>query len=484
MKPMPGYKAERVFLKILCSLILLNITVAVTWGQDRPNIVLIITDDQRTDEINFMTNVNALLIQQGTNFLRSFASYPLCCPVRATFITGQYPHNHGVLDVPPNGGYRQLNHTNTLPVWLEKAGYYTVHIGKYLNGYGQHVPPETIPPGWTEWYGAVDPSTYKYNGYFLNENGTIKRYGSGAANYQTDVYARKAVDLIQRMAAGGRRFFLSLAFLAPHDDRDDIPGPKPANRHSGRFATAALPRPPSFNERDVSDKPAIIRRLPLLDGTVQANLTTAYRRRLESLLAVDDAVKEIVDALRETQQLHNTVIIFVSDNGFLLGEHRLNRTKIHSYEESVRTPLIIRHPQFPKRRSVSKLVGDVDLGPTIVELARATPRRIMDGHSLMLLVQNPSAAWRNHLLLEAQHVETGNTIRYAAVRSVRYVYVEHNTGERELYNLADTASGCSAADPYQLFSQHSKACYGSQLSSLRARLNILRTCAGQECWQE
>jgi N-acetylglucosamine-6-sulfatase len=449
----------------------------------RPNIVFIVTDDHRADEINLMFNVTARLIQNGKYFVKSYASYPLCCPARATFLTGQYPHNHGVLDNPPSGGYRKLDHTNTLPVWLQRAGYHTVHIGKYLNGYGQQVPPTTIPPGWSEWYGAIDTSTYKFIRFSLNENGVVVRYGSGTENYQTDVYARKAVDLISRMATGAKPFFLSLSFLAPHEDRDDIPGPRPAARHAGRFATAQLPRPPSFNEQNVSDKPTLIRNMPLLDGSAQATLTTAYRRRLESLLAVDEAVKEIIDVLQETQQLQNTVIIFVSDNGFLLGEHRIDRKKVHPYEESVHIPLIIRHPQFPTRQSVTKLVGHVDLAPTIVELAGAKPQRLMDGRSLMALVRNPSASWRNHLLLEAQHVETGNNILYSAVRSNNYVYVEHQTGERELYNLSDGTSSCSARDPHQLVSQHSSACYGSQISSLRSRLGILKDCAGQTCWQ-
>jgi arylsulfatase A-like enzyme len=450
----------------------------------RPNIVFIVTDDQRADEINLMFNVTAGLIRNGTYFVNSYASYPLCCPARATFLTGQYPHNHGALDIPPNGGYRQLNHTNTLAVWLQRAGYHTVHIGKYLNGYGQQVPPTTIPPGWTEWYGAVDTSSYKFFGYRLNENGVIVRYESGTQqNYQTDVYARKTVDLIHRMATGTKPFFVSLSFLAPHEDQDDIPGPRPAARHAGRFATAPLPRPPSFNEQNVSDKPAVIRNMRLLDATAQTNLTTAYRRRLESLLAVDEAVKSIIDALQETQQLHNTVIIFVSDNGFLLGEHRINQKKTHPYEESVHIPLIIRHPEFPTRQSVTKLVGQVDLAPTIVELAGATPQRLMDGRSLMALVRNPSASWRSHLLLESQHVGTGSNIWYSGVRSNRYVYVEHQTGERELYNVSDGTGTCSSRDPFQLVSQHSNACYASQISSLRSRLGILRDCAGQTCWQ-
>ena len=483
MQHMRSGRASRLVRMTACLAVLFSLfPLAYASAATRPNIVFLVTDDQRTDEMSIMKNVMVLLVNQGTSFTKSFVAYSLCCPARATFLTGQYPHNHHVLDIPPSGGYIKLDHTNTLPVWLQQAGYYTVHIGKYLNGYGQQVPPTTIPPGWTEWYAAIDPYTYKYYNYKLNENGTMVSYGSREQDYQTDVYARKAVDFIQRRAASSTPFFLSVSVLAPHDNKDRTP-PTPAPRHKGRFATVPLAKLPSFNEADVSDKPAIIQAMPRLDTTAMAKITTANRQRLESLLAVDEAVKAIFDALEATNELANTVIIFVSDNGFLNGEHRVNRTKMHPYEESVRVPLIIRHPQFLGRKAVAKMVSHVDLAPTIVDLAQATPERVMDGRSLLPLVQNPSAAWRNLVLLEAHHVETGNMIKYMAVRSPNYVYVEHDTGERELYNISDAASSCAAADPYQLVSQHLNACYAAKRSDLQGQLKILRTCAGDTCWR-
>jgi arylsulfatase A-like enzyme len=266
---------------------------------------------------------------------------------RATFLTGQHAHNHKVLNnVGPTGGYRRLDHTNTLATWLQAAGYYTAHIGKYLNGYGVQVPRTTIPPGWTEWYGTPDPDAYAFYNYSINENGTLVFYGEGEENYQTDVYARKATDFIQRMAAQTTPFFLSIAPLPPHEDPNEAkfttvtPGPEPAPRHKGLFQNESLPRPPSFNEADVSDKPAMIRALPRLSSTKINSLTTAYRRRLESLLAVDELLKAVMDTLAATNQLDKTVVIFTSDNGYLQGEHRLAspNAKVFLYEESIRVP--------------------------------------------------------------------------------------------------------------------------------------------------
>src|SRR5262245_3724595 len=237
----------------------------------RPNVVVLMTDDQTVESMRVMPNVKTLLADQGVTFDNSFVSYSLCCPSRATYLTGQYAHNHGVWgNAAPNGGYYKLDSTNTLPVWLSRAGYQTMHIGKYLNGYGTRNARE-VPPGWGLWYGSVDPTTYRYDTFTLNENGTTVNYGTGVANYQTDVYARKAVSLIAGRAADPRPFFLSVAFLAPHAggprDPDDPAGqgtPSPAPRHRNLFRTQPLPTPPSFNEADVSDKPAAIRNRALL----------------------------------------------------------------------------------------------------------------------------------------------------------------------------------------------------------------------------
>jgi N-acetylglucosamine-6-sulfatase len=184
----------------------------------RPNVVVVMSDDQTVESMRVMANVNELLARQGATFANSFASFPLCCPSRATFVTGQYGHNHTIMgNAPPQGGYEKLRATeaNTLPAWLRAAGYQTVHIGKYLNGYGR-TSPTHVPAGWSEWYGSIDPSTYRFYGYTLNENGRLVNYGASPQHYQADVYTAKAVDVVRRLAPRPEPFFLSVAYLAPH----------------------------------------------------------------------------------------------------------------------------------------------------------------------------------------------------------------------------------------------------------------------------
>src|SRR5205809_837175 len=205
----------------------------------------------------------------------------------------------------------------------------TVHLGKYLNQYGTRNPRE-IPPGWGQWYGTPDPSTYRYLDYTINENGNLVQFGTAAGDYKTDVESRLAVDLIARQATDPRPFFMWVAFVAPHSgaprDADDPTGlatPSPAPRDKDHFANEPLPMPPSFNEADVSDKPAAIRNKALLGpGKIRA-IRENYQQRLESLLAVDDAVGQIVNELARTGKLNDTYIIFTSDNGFFHGEPRV-----------------------------------------------------------------------------------------------------------------------------------------------------------------
>ena len=213
------------------------------------------TDDQTVESMRVMPNVKTLIADQGVTFDNSFVSYSLCCPSRSTFLTGQYAHNHGVWgNTAPNGGYYKLDSTNTLPVWLQRAGYQTIHLGKYLNQYGTRNPRE-IPPGWGQWYGTPDPSTYRYLNYQINENGNLVQFGNAAADYKTDVESRLAVDLISRQAADPRPFFMWVAFLAPHSGN-----PRDADDPSG-IATpspAAAPQEP-LRERAASDA-AVVQR--------------------------------------------------------------------------------------------------------------------------------------------------------------------------------------------------------------------------------
>jgi N-acetylglucosamine-6-sulfatase len=439
----------------------------------RPNIVVIMTDDQTAESVRVMANVRRLLVERGTSFTNSFTVYPQCCPSRATFLTGQYAHNHGVLgNSPPAGGYIKLNHANTLPVWLASSGYYTAHIGKYLNGYGGRDPRE-IPPGWTEWRGSVDPSTYRYTGYTLNENRTLTTY----AGYQTDVYATKAAEIILRRAPLAQPFFLSVAFLAPHSgapaDPDDpgagIVTPSPAPRHRNAFAAEPLPRPPSFNEADVSDKPSGIRNRSLLPPTRISAIRENYQQELESLLAVDEAVARIVGALQASGELANTLVIFTSDNGFFHGEHRVAQGKNLPYEPAIRVPLALRGPGVPAGLRLGQRVANVDLAPTIVDAANATPGRLLDGRSLLPLLASPATPLARDLLVERGPGEDP----YAALRTNRYLYVEYASGARELYDLA--------TDPYQLRSRHADPAYASVRSNLAARLARMRTCRGANC---
>jgi N-acetylglucosamine-6-sulfatase len=445
----------------------------------RPNVLVIMTDDQTVESLRVMANVKTLLVDQGATFDNSFASFSLCCPSRATFLTGQYAHNHGVMgNAPPEGGYAKLDSSNTLPVWLQRAGYHTVHVGKYLNGYpGSNR--THVPPGWTEWYGSIDPSTYQFFNYTLNENGRLVTYGSDPGSYQADVYSRKAVDAIRRLAPAAAPFFLSVAFLAPHsggpresDDPRNFATPVPAPRHRNRYASEPFPQAASFNEADVSDKPAGIRGRPLLTAQQIANVTESYRQRLESLLAVDEAVAAMVAALRETGELDRTLIVFTADNGFFHGEHRVPSGKVLLYEPSIRVPLIIRGPGVPRGQHVRELAANIDLAPTIVAATGAQALRVMDGRSLLPLAQDAARRTGRDILIERGPGGNNQQI-FTALRTSRYLYAEYSNGDRELYDLV--------GDPDQLTSLHADPAYQALRTVLAERLARLRTCAGAAC---
>jgi N-acetylglucosamine-6-sulfatase len=445
---------------------------------ERPNVVVLMTDDQTLESMRVMPGVRRTIAQRGTTFTRSLVSFALCCPSRATFLTGQYAHNHGVLgNRLPTGGYGRLDRWETLPVWLGRAGYRAMHVGKFLNRYGQDLGPYHVPPGWDDWHGSVDPFTYEYYGTLLNENGVLRSYPS---EYSTDLYASRAVDLIRRAAEGDRPFFLSVGFLAPHGggprELDDPPRPAtpvPAPRHRDRFV--AEPLPPSvrasFNEGDMSDKPAYLRALPPIGEEQAEAIEENYRQRLESLLAVDEAVVSIMNALRADGELDNTLVIFTSDNGFFHGEHRMPSEKMLAYEPSIRVPLIMRGPGVPDGAERRQLVTNADLAPTILDVAGASGTKPQDGSSLLPLLADPRLEWGRDLLIEGP--EGFNVTSFEALRTYRYVYVEYVTGERELYDLE--------RDPHELRSVHDDPAYAPIRAQLARRLRALRVCAGRGC---
>ena len=454
----------------------------------RPNVVVIMSDDQTVEEMRVMPQTRNLIGSAGVTFRNSMVTYSLCCPSRATFLTGQYPHNHGVRsNGGTDGGYKKLDHTNTLPVWLQQAGYVTGHIGKYLNGYGE-IDSTAIPPGYTEWYGALGKSAYLYYNYKVNQNGTVVTHGSSADQYQSDFYTRKAVDFITRRgrtaAAGGKPFFLFVTYLAPHwanaaegNEGTTIQTAVPAPRHKGRFAAEVQPKSPAFNEADMTDKPASMRSRPLLTSTQKSDLQKAYRSRLESLLAVDEGVGSIIKALQNVGVLQNTLVIYTSDNGWFQGEHRIEFGKILPYEPAVRVPLLVRGPGITAGRQNSAFVANVDLAPTIVATAGATARRLMDGRSLWPLLQG-QPSWGTssgrYVMLEDSPLGSAATV-FWSIRQGRYVYTEYNNGDRELYDLG--------IDSAEVASRHADPAYATIRTRLAEHLAAMRTCAGPtSCW--
>jgi N-acetylglucosamine-6-sulfatase len=278
-----------------------------------------------------------------------------------------------------------------------------------------------IPPGWTEWYAGTGGSEYRYYDYRLNENGKVVSYGATPDDYQSDVYTGKALDFIHRRApdAGTTPFFPFVTYLAPHVGGPVEPGdptlgtPAPAPRHKGRFAGELPPTTPAFNEADMRDKPASMRSRASLTPTQVSEIQEAYRQRLESLLAVDEGIARIIGALQDDGVLDNTMIIFTSDNGFFQGEHRLSSGKILPYEPAVKVPLLIRGPGTAPGHRVSALVANIDLAPTIVELAGATAGRTMDGRSLSPFLSGGQATWLvgpRHVLVEDSPRGTARTV--------------------------------------------------------------------------
>jgi arylsulfatase A-like enzyme len=442
----------------------------------RPDVLLILTDDQTLESMRVMERTRRLIGDEGTTFANATVSTSLCCPSRATLLTGQYAHNHGVRDnKPPLGGYLRLEPHSTLPVWLRQAGYSTAHVGKYLNGYG-HGTPAVVPPGWTRWFGLVDPTTYRVYDYRVSDQGKVVSYGEDEDDYQTDVLAAKAEEILRAFASADRPFFLSVAPVPPHLERSDESGkgvaPRPAPRHEGSFADEPLPAKASYDEADVSDKPPFVRKLPRLGEKARDRTLQIYRARLASLLAVDDLVDRLVRALAETGRLDRTVILFTSDNGFFSGEHRLLDGKYYPYEESIRVPLLIRGGGFPKGRVAQQVVSNVDLAATIVALAKAQPGRVLDGRSLLPLALEAQTARNRGVLIEGFGPEKQRP-SFAAIRTPRWLWAEYGDGSRELYDLS--------TDPLELTSRHRDPTLADLRASLAARLAKLRRCAGAGC---
>ncbi|HXG63364.1 MAG TPA: sulfatase [Planctomycetota bacterium] len=461
----------------------------------KPNLVVILADDLDEGSLETMLRAGLLphiqrtFVAGGIRFVNSFVTNAVCAPSRATFLTGQYSHNHGVLhngDLTGRGGVTALDHSSTLPVWLREAGYRTGHVGKYLNGYGATTDRAWVPPGWDYWQGLIDPSTYKVYGYFINDNGDPS--DEPIMIYQTDFLAQRSVRFVHECDRlnDNQPFFLVVAPLAPHVEVHESSGNiwewtiRPALRHEGSTDFLKLPRPPSFNELDARDKPRWLRERPLLGPADVTALERKYRDRLASLRAVDDLVGEVMKALEETGEADRTVLVLTADNGYFYGEHRLPE-KLAAYEEAIRVPLYIRVPGLAGGREVRDAALNTDLAPTLVELAGATAGRVMDGRSLVPALLGGGGLGRKRFLVEHWMVGGRYTVpTYSAVRTLvgepaapLALYVEYREGEwgaREYYELV--------TDPYQLESRHDDLSTGWKRAYLNGYLERLRWAYG------
>jgi N-acetylglucosamine-6-sulfatase len=457
---------------------LLVLLAAAAPAAARPNVVVLMTDDQTQASLQYMTQVNGLLAAQGTRFDQSISSFPLCCPSRSTHLTGQYAHNHGVLhNAGPFGGYAVFDHVNSLPIWLQQAGYRTMHVGRYLNGYSAE---SGVPPGWSDWHGMPHANAFNYTSWRVNEDGDLESYPEEPGEYQTDFLAQRAGELIEDAAPSEQPFFLQLWFTAPHSggprDPDDptlIRTPSPAPRHRDAFAGTPMPRLPNFDEASMYDKPQVVADRRRFTPDKEAAIEENWRQELESLLSVDEAVAHVVDVLARAGELENTLIVYTADNGFMHGEHRALAEKVLPYEPSIRVPLILRGPGVPRGRIDDRLVANVDVPATILDETDVIPGRVQDGRSLLPLLADPGTEWGRDILIENGNGANG-VPAYRGIRNYRYLYVEHNTtGEYELYDLLE--------DPFELTSKDGTDEYAAAQRDLRASLRSLKRCAGFAC---
>ena len=500
-----------------------HVSVAPLVGaQDRPNVLVIMTDDARDDDLRFMPHVRRLIGDRGVRFTNTFSPQPLCCPARASFLTGEYSHNHHVWSHAPPYGFQALHDESTLPVWLNDAGYDTFFLGKYLNGYGiqklRDGEPSLryVPPGWTDWRASVDGGaeaepgmdggTYRYFDTTLNDNGRLTPH---QGVYQTTMLGQLTRDELRRQVSSPNPFFTWVSYVAPHHggpvEADD---PAPALRSDGTtqvFRNPARPRrvwgrfdrqiphaPGYEGEADVRDKPFFIRGLPRLTPAEQLGVRADARQRAEALSLVDRQVQLTMRTLRQTGELDNTYVVFTSDNGYFLGEHRMRQGKILPYEPSLRVPLMVRGPGIPAGQVRTDPFTMIDLAPTILAAGGVQGPRTIDGVSLLDVAKHGDRGWTRGILTEtgprlvSQEAEESDNflvntsgpspLRFSqGVRTGDFLYVEHASRERELYDLR--------SDPREVTNLVDRPGVRRVVRRLAHELDVLRNCRGPGCRQ-
>jgi N-acetylglucosamine-6-sulfatase len=486
-KPVLLFASTALAVLLACGMILVASKSPEVLAQEKPNIIYILTDDLDTRTLNRMEMTRSLLADKGVTFTNATFSTPLCCPSRATMQRGQYPHNTGVMGNganPPFGGFQTFYsdglHRSTYATWLDAAGYRTGYFGKYMNGYDGDLA-KIWPPGWDRWFAAAAGPISKW----FNSNGSIIRIPDRTFDQSV---ASTGLKFIENSAPSSTPFMAAFNFYAPH-----YPAEHPAYLDD-LYQEATLPRgteDPSFNEADVSDKPGWVRSFDQVDATERHALTMFHRDRLRSVEYVDRAVSSIVTTMARSGELSNTYIVFWTDNGFHLGQHRLlrhdNGGKVSPYTHDVEVPMYVRGPGIPAGTVSGEMVSNVDIAPTFADMGGASVPSFVDGRSMLPLAKGESTSWRNFAYSAAWPKFDGPPFNafedWRQIRTTKFAYHYYpSTGEEELYDLI--------GDPYQLgnllyglenVSAEEKARRERLRASYSSLAEKMSTCSGAEC---
>ena len=409
-------------------------------GDDRPNFIVILTDDQRYDTMEYMPKTQELIFDQGVTFSQGYVSSPLCGPSRANILTGMHTHNHGVLD---NNGELEIG---TFVEDLQANGYFTGLVGKYINKWKGDPRPE-----YDYWASIFRDASPFYNPD-ININGEWHWQMDG---YITDIFRDLVIDFVDQAAKKLRPFFLFFAPNAPHDPAT------PAIEDEGLYPDLPLHRPPSYNEEDFSDKPASITHKKRLTDESKERIDKFRRDQILTLVSLDRAIEAIINKLDEEGELDNTVIIYLSDNGKHWGEHRLD-SKGSQYQESIRTPFALRYPPLvPEPYVDERLVGAVDITPTLYDLAKLPIPGNMDGESLVPMLAGKT--WTRDKIYIECYPSRGH---WELIHTGRYKYIETEGHISEFYDLAE--------DPYELENQINNPAYEELIAELKTALEEKR----------
>ncbi|MBT0769449.1 sulfatase [Kineosporia sp. J2-2] len=454
-----------------------------TSSSEKPNIVFVLVDDMDSGLLKYLPSVQQMQ-EEGTSFSDYYVSNSLCCASRSTIFTGMYPHNTGIFTntVETGGGYvvfkGQGLDQDTFATDLQGAGYQTAIMGKFLNEYqpgSPKKPTTTNPVGWDEW--ALSASGYNGFNYNLNENGEVTHYGKAEDDYLTDVISAKGQDFIKRSAGSDEPFFLEMSVFTPH--KPAVPAP----RHAELYPNLKAPRTATYDKKNKN--PATWMANQKISKASAKTMDEEYRRRAQTLASVDEMITALRAQLTASGVADNTYIVFSSDNGYHMGEHKLVSGKMTAFDTDINVPLVVLGPDVPAGRTTDAMASNIDLRPTFTDMANTTSPSHIDGQSLVPLWSGGSTPVTDRKQLLVEHKGIGlddndpdqGIFRspippdYAAIRSKDFLYVKYNSGDREYYDLkkdpneTDNIAGSLSA---------------KRIKQLDATVHKLRACSGQK----